>query len=180
MVSKTWIKYLKRPKLKEAVAIVVSPGLRSIGKRAIEHLVDELQAELVAELYSTHFPIIFHTKPSYHPHPGFPGDAGIKVGSKGIEFPKVRFYSTAFPELIITMGYHANFNGHYEVAEKVLDLYEEIGVKKIIVLGGYGSKGKEVCCPATDLKIIERRNKNTELKLDMKGPFTGFQGWFSV
>ena len=127
-------------------------------------------------MYSTHFPIIFHTKPSYDPHPGFPGDAGIKVGSKGIEFPKVRFYSTAFPELIITMGYHANFNGHYEVAEKVLDLYEEIGVKKIIVLGGYGSKGKEVCCPATDLKIIEETKQKYGIEVGYEGPFYGFSG----
>jgi proteasome assembly chaperone (PAC2) family protein len=176
MAAKTRMKYLRRPKLNEPVAVVGSPGLRSIGKLAIDLLVDKLQAELIAELYSTHFPIFFHTRASYAPHPMFPGDAGVKFGVNGIEFPRVKFYSTTFPELIITLGYHANFNGQYEVAEKVLDLFEEFGVKRMIVLAGYGRNGKEVCCAATSLKIIEEMGRKYGIEVGYEGPFYGFSG----
>jgi len=176
MAITTWIKYLRKPKFTDPIAIVGSPGLRSIGKLAIDHLVDKLQAELIAELYSTHFPIVFHTKPAYAPHPRFPGDAGIKIGVKGIEFPKVQFHFNASPELIITNGYHANFNGQYEVAEKVLDLCEVFGVKMMIVLAGHGRKGKEVCCAATNLRIIEEMEKKYGIEVEYEGPFYGFSG----
>jgi len=176
MVAKTWIKYLRKPELNEPIAIVGSPGLRSIGKLVIDHIVEKLQPKLIAELYSTHFPIFFNTKPSYVPHPRFPGSAGISFRVKGVEFPKVQFYSFTSPDLIITNGYHANFNGQYEVAEKVLDLYKLFRVKKMIVLAGHGRKGKEVCCAATNLRIIEEMQKKYRIEVEYEGPFYGFSG----
>lgn len=175
MISETWIEHIQRLRFKKPVAIVGSPGIRSVGKLAIEGLVEGLQANLTAELFSTHFPIIYHTQPSYAPHPQFPGDAGIKLYSRKPEFPRVQFYTVYSPFLIITKGYHANFKGQYEVAEKVLDFFNDLDVKRMIVLAGYGSGEKKVCCAATDMKLIEEM-KEYGIDLGYQGPFYGFSG----
>ncbi len=171
----SWIKYTGQPVVKEATAIVGSPGLRSIGKIAVDYLVEELRPKLVAELYSPHFPILYGTKPSYAPHPDFLGQAGIKLEKGQVELIKIDFYSLASPPLLITKGYHADFKGQYEVAERVLDLYQEFGVKRMIVLAGYGTKGKDVCCAATDLELLEELMKYG-ISTEYEGPFYGFSG----
>jgi proteasome assembly chaperone (PAC2) family protein len=171
-----WIKYLRTPTLNEPIALVGSPGLRSIGKLAIDYLVNKLQAKLFAELYSTHFPLIFHTQPSYASHPRLLGDAGVMVSDSEITFPRVLFYSSTFPDLILVNGYHANFNGQYEVAEKVLDFLEESSVKKMIVLAGHGREGNEICCAATDLKLIQEMKEEYGITVEYEGSFYGFSG----
>ncbi|MFH0897462.1 MAG: PAC2 family protein [Candidatus Bathyarchaeota archaeon] len=176
MASKTWIEYLKKPQLTHPIAIVGSPGLRSVGKVAIDHLVKSLGAEIFAELHSTHFPTIFYTKASYAPDPSLPGEAGVKVGSEGVELPKIQFWYTAAPQLIITEGYHADFKGQYEVAEETLALYEEFKVKRLIVLAGYGTRGKAVCCAASEAKIIEELKESYGIEPGYIGPFYGFSG----
>ena len=50
-----------------------------------------------------------------------PGSGGVIVESAQADFPKVQFYACLTPSIIITKGYHANFEGQYEVAIKVLD-----------------------------------------------------------
>lgn len=161
--------------MKEPTAIVGSPGLRSIGKLAVNYLIQGLKATSFAELYSPHFPAIYYTKPSYAPHPSLPGSAGVRIEKTGLEIPAVHFCSATNPDLILTLGYHADFEGQFEVAEKVLDLFEEFRVKRIFVLAGYGYEGSEVCCAATDLKLIEEM-KSYGIDTGYMGPFYGFSG----
>lgn len=176
MTNNIWINHIKKPQLNEPIAIVGSPGLRSIGKLAIDGLVEKLQAKLFAELYSTHFPLIFHTKPSYASHPRFLGDAGVRMREREIAFPSIQFHFTTVPDLIIANGYHANFNGQYVVAEKVLDFFKEYNVKKMIVLAGHGKTGTEICCAATNLKLIQELKENYGLEVEYHGLFYGFSG----
>lgn len=176
MLKETWIRFFRRPTLNEPIAIVGSPGLRSIGKLVINLLIKKIKAELLAELYSIHFPLIYQTQPSYASHPRFPGISGIRIESGKIDLPKVTFYSYSSPPLIITQGCHANFNGQYEVAEKVLDFYNEFGVRRMIVLAGYGLKGEKVCCAATSHKIIETTKEKYGINVGYEGPFYGFSG----
>lgn len=171
----TWIKHFKEPITKEPIAIVGSPGLRSIGEIVVDYLIEELKPRLIAELYSPHFPILYQTKPSYIPHPDLPGQAGILLKEGRVELPRIKIYLLNNPELLITKGYHANFHGQYEVANQVLDFYQEIGVKRMIVIAGYGKEGKEVCCAATDLKLIEEL-KQYDIDVGYEGPFYGFSG----
>jgi len=173
--ARTWIEYIRKPRLKEPVAVVGSPGLRSIGRIAVDYLIQQLQPELFAELYSTHFPIIYQTSPSYVAQPAFPGQAGVIMRGSHVELPSVKFYASQNPELVITRGYHANFDGQYEVAEKVLDLFEEFGVKRMVVLAGYGHEGRDVCCAATDPSIVEQMEKHG-IGVGYVGPFYGFSG----
>ncbi len=60
-------------KLIEPIAVVGSPGLRSIGKLVMDSLITKTKANLIADLYSTHMPSIYQTKPSYAANPMLPG-----------------------------------------------------------------------------------------------------------
>jgi proteasome assembly chaperone (PAC2) family protein len=169
-----WIKHYKN-KIRTPTAIVGSPGLRSIGNIAIEFLVKELKPKLIAELFSQYFPIIHGTKPSYLPHSEYPGQAGIYLDKGVAKLPRIEFYLLKSPPLLITKGYNAGFMGQYEIANNVLDLFEEFDTKRMIVLAGYGMEGKEVSCSATDLKTVEELKKNG-IEIGYEGPFFGFSG----
>jgi proteasome assembly chaperone (PAC2) family protein len=176
MENRVWIKKYDSPKLDSPVAVVGSPGLRSVGKLVVESLIEKTNAQLIAELYSTHLPSVYETKPSYAAHPAFPGGSGIIVTSGLLDMPKVQFYASKNPELIITKGYHANFDGQYIVAEKVVDFISEMHVKRMIVAAGYGSKEKNVCFAATNQSLLEEMKEKFELCTGYKGPFMGFSG----
>ncbi len=175
MPIKIFTKIISKPHLKEPIGIVGSPGLRSIGKITMNSLAKELKAKPFAEMYTSNFPIIYNTKPSYTAIPGFSGIAGGKIKIGRLRLPTVRFYFTEEPELIIVKGYHANFEGQYNVAEEVVKFLKKNNMRKMYVLAGYGMDGKDVCCAATDVKLIEEMKK-FNLDIGYQGPFMGFSG----
>jgi proteasome assembly chaperone (PAC2) family protein len=159
----------------DLIAIVGSRGLRSVGKIAIDFLIEKLQPRLIEELYSTHFPIIYQTQPSYAAHPDYPGRPGIWLQKDRVQLPRVEFYLADSPRLLLTRGYHPNFQGQYEVAEQVLDIYEKHSVRRVFVLAGYGAGEGEVCCAATDLELVDEL-KQHGVGPGYQGPFIGFSG----
>jgi proteasome assembly chaperone (PAC2) family protein len=176
MEKETWIEQRGDAKLIEPIAVVGSPGLRSIGKLVMSGLIIKTKATLIADMYSTHMPSIYETKPSYAANPRLPGMGGVIVESGEADFPKVQFYACAAPSLIITKGYHANFEGQYEVAVKVLDFLVESHVKRIIVVAGYGSKDKKICCAASSKELLVEMKEKYGVDIGYKGPFMGFSG----
>jgi len=176
MEKETWIESRGNSKLIEPIAVVGSPGLRSIGKLVMDSLITKTKATLIAEMYSTHMPSIYQTKPSYAANPMLPGEGGVIVESSQVDFPKVQFYSCSTPSLIITKGYHANFEGQYEVATKVLDFLAENNVKRIVVVAGYGSKDQKICCAATNKELLAEMKEKYNIDTGYKGPFMGFSG----
>ena len=176
MESGIWITRHAQPELHEPVAVVGSPGLRSIGKLVVDSLIAQTKAQPTAELYSTHLPSIYQTTPSYAAHPSLPGMGGAIVESGNLDFPKVQFYSCPNPPLIFARGYHANFSGQYTVAEKVVDYLSEMHVKRMIVVAGFGSKEKKICCAATSQKEIAMMKEKFDVGIGYKGPFMGFSG----
>src|SRR5208283_1904014 len=143
MEKAIWIERRSDVKLIEPIAVVGSPGLRSIGKEVVDSFIVKTKATLFADMYSTHMPSIYETKPSYAAHPALPGTGGIIVESGQADLPKVQFYACSTPSLIITKGYHANFQGQYDIAMEVLDFLAESHVRRIIVIAGYNSKDKK-------------------------------------
>ena len=176
MDAETWIEKHRETVLKQPIAVVGSPGLRSIGELVVSQLINQTQAELTAELYSTHLPLIYNTKPSYVSHYALPGIGGAKVKNGQVDLPKVQFYTCSSPSMIIARGYHANFAGQYDVADKVVAFLSEFGVTKIIVVAGYGSKTKKVCCAATASALIQELKEKFTIEVDYTGPFYGFSG----
>jgi len=176
MDADIWIERLGKAELKQPIAVVGSPGLRSIGELVVEQLVTKTRAELVAELYSTHLPLIYQTNPSYASHYALPGIGGARVKQGQVDLPRVQFYACSSPSMILAKGYHANFEGQYEVADKVVDCLSEFGVTRIIVAAGYGSKTRKVCCAATNPNLIREMKEKFQIEVDYTGPFYGFSG----
>ena len=175
MINEIWIESKKQIELKDPIAVVGSPGLGSIGKLVVDELIKESKAELTTNLYSTHFPAVYHTQPAYLAHYALPGDGGVIVEKQKLDLPKVKFYSKE-PSLVLANGYHSNFTGAYEVAEKVVDILKNFGSKRIIITAGFGSKEKKVCCAATSLNLIQEMKEKYNLETDYQGPFYGFSG----
>ena len=171
-----WIKQYQIPTLKNPVAIVGSPGLRSIGKLVVDNLVDQTKATLVADLYSTHLPSIYETQPSYAANPSMPGEAGAVVESGKVDLPKVQFYASAEFSAIFVRGYHPNFDGQYVVAQKVVDFLADIGVQRMIVVAGFGTTDKKIVCAANNQKVLDDMKTRFEIGVGYKGPFMGFSG----
>jgi proteasome assembly chaperone (PAC2) family protein len=161
--------------MKSPIAIVGSRGLRSIGIMALSYLIERLQPKLVAELHSPHFPIIYQTQPSYAAHPDYPGRSGVWLRKGTAELPMIKFYLSNVPRLLLVKGYHANFQGQYEVAEQVLDLLQSYGVRRLFVLAGYGVGEGRVCCAATSLELVDEM-RHYGLDTGYEGPFMGFSG----
>lgn len=176
MEKDIWMKRYPTPKLHNPVAIVGSPGLRSIGKLVVDRLIAQTKAELIAELYSTHMPSIYQTTPSYAAHPSMPGMGGAIVESGNVDFPKVQFYACQNPPLIFARGYHPNFEGQFTVAEKVVEFLSEMHVKQMFVVAGFGSKEKKICCAANSQKAISDMKDKFDIGIGYKGPFMGFSG----
>ncbi len=169
----TMIEILKKPKLKDPVAVVGSQGLRSIGLIAIDHMIMEWNLKQFATLHSSHFPIVYHGLP----YEGVSGEAGSAVKDGVVNVPKIEFYEKS--NVIITRGYHADGEGQYEVAVKVADFFKDMGVKRIISLGGFVhnkfnlDEERRVSICGTNEKIIEEVAKKG-VSVDYTGPFLGF------
>jgi len=151
--------YLEKPQLKDPILIEGLPGIGNVGKIAAEHIIEEIKAKKFAELYSTDFP------------------PQVIIGSDGVirlvknEF----FYWKGEIDLIILTGdYQAlSPHGQYMLAEKIIDVAEEFGVKMIFTLGGYGL-GMEVERPrvtgaATHIEIVEELKKHGVIFKDEEG-----------
>lgn len=178
ITKKVWIDYRDKSKmdLKEPIAIVGSSGLRSVGKIAVDRLVEKLHPRLFAKLYSYGFPSIYYGA-SYL---GAPSGVGVKM-AKGnlVELPRVEFYilenENQSQDIIITRGYQASDAiNQYVVADKVTDLFEELRVKRVISLGAQVIEEGIRCC-ATDLDLLEEMYKYGITKTNVDR-FIGFSG----
>jgi uncharacterized protein (TIGR00162 family) len=122
----TTIVELEKVKMKNPVLIEGLPGIGLVGKIAADHLIDELKAKKVADLYSPHFP-----------HQVIMQKNGV------MRMIKNRFYYAKGRkhDLLILVGdvQAVTSEAQYEATGKMLDYAEKKGVKLIITLGGYGT-----------------------------------------
>lgn len=184
ITKKAWINCRDTSKieLRAPIAIVGSPGLRSVGKLAVDALVENLHPKLYAELFSYGFPGIYYG-PSYL---GAPSHAGVKI-EKGnvVELPRVEIYifenrtqdqdQVQCRDLVITRGYQAyDVLDQYMVADKVTDLFTELHVKKTISLGAQVIEEGIRCC-VTDLELLGEMSQYGVKKTNVDR-FIGFSG----
>jgi len=127
-MKETLIHRIQEVTLKDPVLIEGLPGVGHVGKLVADHIVEELNAELIIEIYSPHFP----------PQVMVKEDGTIK---------QVRNEIYAYhgkenePDLLILIGDYqsATNEGHYELTSIFLDLAQEFRVRRIYALGGYGT-----------------------------------------
>ncbi len=131
MVRETKVRFLSKPKLNNPVFIEGLPGIGYIGRNAAGYLVDELGAVKFAELFSPHFPPVVLMDPAKN---------GMIVGLKN-EFYYYKAKSKAERDMVILIGDSQSMDpqGHYVIADVILDTLETLGVKEMITIGGFGT-----------------------------------------
>lgn len=146
MQQSTLVRLKENLELKNPILVVGLPGVGLVGKLVAEHLVDELGAEKIIEVYSPHFP----------PQVLVNIDCTVRPVSNVIYHGKAKENDVLF-----LVGDHQSTTsqGHYELCSLYLDIAEEFGVRRIYTLGGYPT-GKLTCEEtvlgvANDIKVIE-------------------------
>jgi proteasome assembly chaperone (PAC2) family protein len=182
ITRRTWINYRDTStiELKDPIAIVGSPGLRSIGKIVIDALVEKLNPQLVAELFSYGFPGLYYGA-SYL---GAPSSAGVKVEEGNlVELPRVDLYvyknrtqeEAQGRDIVIIRGYQAyDATNQYMVADAITKLFEELHVHRMISLGAQVIEAGVRCC-VTDLDLLEEMQHYGIEKTNVDR-FIGFSG----
>ncbi|HUL62110.1 MAG TPA: PAC2 family protein, partial [Methanocella sp.] len=142
MIETTVVEY-KEVAAESPIMIVGLPGIGLIGKLVADHLIIELKAEKVMEIFSPHFPPQVNVEP----------DGTVRLVSNEIYFVKGAAgdgagEGKAKHDLLILVGDHQSVtnDGHYELAGIYLDIAERFKVRRIYTLGGYGT-GKLIETP---------------------------------
>ncbi|MBP1909838.1 proteasome assembly chaperone family protein [Methanolobus bombayensis] len=110
--------------LNDPVLIVGLPGVGHVGKLVAEHLVEELEAEKLLEIYSHHFP------------PQVLVDENSEIQLVNNE---IFVCHTEKHDILALIGDHqsSSTEGHYKLCTLYLELALEFGVKRIYTLGGF-------------------------------------------
>lgn len=163
-------KQVKDVSLDSPRLVVSFPDAGFAGKQAVDYLIKELKAELLAEGYSIHFP----------PH--------VIVKQDGLIEPlKCELYGWRNPrggDLLILTGnaQPASPEGQYGMAQEVLDRAEKFGVREVYSLTGYlvefRSPDREpaVYAAATRIEVLRRLTERFGLTQADKGTIEGVQG----
>ena len=119
------VKRITDVKLKKPILVEGLPGIGHVGKLVAEHMIDELGAKKIAEVYSSHFP---------------PQVIVLADGSVRMVRSELYAVNSGKQDLLILVGDHqsATNEGHYELTSAYLELAKENGVQRIYTLGGYG------------------------------------------
>ncbi len=117
------IETVAEPTLTDPVLVEGLPGVGHVGKLAAEHLVEELDSELVRRVYSTHFP------------PQVSVDDGVST------LANAEVYAVSTGEdrdLLVLTGDHQAQDGpgHYGLTDTFLDVAEDLDVGRVFALGG--------------------------------------------
>jgi len=160
----------KKVKLRRPILIEGLPGIGLVGKLAADHMIKELKAEKIAELYSPHFP---HQ---------------VLMRKKGtMRMLRNKFYlikgtGKDSRDLLVLVGdvQAVTSEAQYEVCGKILDYFEKLGGKMIYTLGGYGV-GKVVEKPrvlgvCTHKKLLEPMKKYGIVFGEASGSIIGAAG----
>ena len=143
----------KKPKLKNPILIEGLPGIGNVGKLAVEHLIETTKAKKFVELYSKDFPPQVFINP----------DGTVKLVNNEFYYRKAKKKNQR--DLILLTGDYQGLSsrGQYELVEAILDIAEEMGVKQMYTLGGYGLgheiKEPKVLFAVTDKHLVKHTKK---------------------
>jgi uncharacterized protein (TIGR00162 family) len=148
------VRYIdKKPSLKDPIFIEGLPGIGNVGKLAVEHLIETTKAKKFAELYSKDFP----------PQVFINADGTVKLVNNEFYYRKAKKKNQR--DLILLTGDYQGLSSHgqYELVESILDVIEELGVKQMFTLGGYGLgheiKEPKVLFATTDKHLVKTIKK---------------------
>jgi len=166
-MEKTEIIELEKVRMKDPILIEGLPGIGLVGKIAAEHLIAELGAKKIADLYSPHFP-----------HQVIMQKNGV------MRMIKNRFYHVKGKknDLLILVGdvQAVTSDAQYEVTGKMLDFCGKKGAGLLITLGGYGT-GKAPAAPrvfgiVSNKPMVEKYKKYGIIFGESRGSIIGAAG----
>lgn len=143
----------KKPKLKNPILIEGLPGIGNVGKLAVEHLIENISAVKFAEMYSKDFP----------PQVFINIDGTIELVKNEFYYWKAKKKNQR--DLVLLTGDYQGLSSHgqYELVEKILDISEDLGIREIYTLGGYGLgheiNDPKVLCATTDKDLVKKMKK---------------------
>ncbi len=132
--------------LNNPVFIVGLPGVGHVGKLVAEHLVEELNAEKILEIYSQHFPPQVLVDENSETH---------------LVNNEMYVCKTEKHDILALIGDHqsSSTEGHYKLCTLYLDIAREFGVQRIYTLGGFPTGqltySEEVLGAVNNLEMIE-------------------------
>jgi uncharacterized protein (TIGR00162 family) len=116
------VETLAEPELTDPVLIEGLPGVGHVGKLVAEHLLEELDGELLARVYSEHFP----------------PQVNIEDGRAKLASAELHAVEADGQDLLVLTGDHQaqDAAGHYRLTDLFLDLAADHGVERVFALGG--------------------------------------------
>ncbi len=116
------IEQLAEPELQDPVFVEGLPGVGHVGKLVAEHLVEELDGELVRRIYSTHLP----------------PQVSVEDGTTQLASVEIHAVTADDVDLLVLTGDHqAQDNvGHYGLTDAVLDVADDLDAQRVFALGG--------------------------------------------
>jgi len=152
-MKETLVRRIKDVTLKDPILVEGLPGVGHVGKLVADHMVEELKAEKIIEIYSPHFP----------PQVMVREDGTIKQVRNEIYAYQGKGKES---DLLILIGDYqsATNEGHYELTGIFLDIAQSFNVSRIYALGGYGT-GQFVDKPAvmgaaTRIELVEEMKQH--------------------
>jgi len=141
---------LEKPKLNNPVFIEGLPGVGNVGRIAAGYLAEELKAKKFADLYSSHFMpfVLLHQSSAVHV---------LKN-----EFYYLKAKERGQRDLVILIGDSQSVDpeGHYELAEMILDYISKLGVKEQFTLAGLSvgekTENPKVIGAVSDAELIKK------------------------
>lgn len=151
MVTK--IVEMEKPKLKNPIFIEGLPGVGNVGRIAAGYLAEELKAKKFAELYSSHFMpfVLLHQSSAVH------------VLKNEFYYWKAKEKNQRDIVILIGDSQSVDPEGHYEIADMILDYVAKLGVKEMLTLAGLSvgepTQSPKVIGAVSDPSMIKKYGK---------------------
>ncbi|RLG17686.1 hypothetical protein DRN75_03375 [Nanoarchaeota archaeon] len=122
-------KQIKRVTLKSPIIIQGLPGIGNVGRLAVDYLIDETDAVLFKEIYSS----------------SFPNSVFVNADST-VSLPSLRFYHRRIKskDYVFIMGdaQPTEEEKSFELSEKIVETAKKWGARLIITIGGIGLRAE--------------------------------------
>ena len=124
-ISITYLDAFTDRQLKDPLLIEGLPGIGQVGKLVAEYMIHMLKAEKIGEIHSIYLP---------------PQVILDENGVARLPRNEIYLYRADDRHVVFLVGdFQSTSNeGHYLMADAYLDIAEELGVKRIYTLGGFG------------------------------------------
>ncbi len=161
------IKLLKNFEPKDFILISGLPGIAYVGKLSVDYLIQQLKAELIAEVYSKYFP----------PYVIIKKDGLVELLRNELHFLR----NENAKGLVFFSGNSQAFSpeGQYEIANTLLDWAVSNGLKKVFSIAAYVTQGTfeipKIYGTATSNSALEELKKMGVIPLD-QGVISGENG----